>query len=70
MDIVKIFGMVILSVVIGYSIYTYSELLPELERVSEINEMQKEYQVRISYQLEEQVPKCYYDLEQKVTICD
>ncbi len=70
MDVGKIFGMVILIVVIGYGIYTYSELFPELESLSQINEKQKEDQVRISYQLEDQVPNCYYDLQQKVTICD
>ena len=51
MDIGKIFGMVILIVVIGYGIYTYSELFPELESLSQINEKQKEDQVRISYRL-------------------
>ena len=72
----KKIGIGVLIVVVAYGIYALIAIQPELERVSEINQKQKEYEERInqertsSFQLDEQFPDCYYVEAQKITVCN
>lgn len=61
---------------VGFAYLWITDIQPDIDRVSKIQEEIKESNERIqqervtSFQLDEQFPDCYYDELQKVRICD
>ena len=70
-------GLVILGIVVmGGAYFWITDIAPDIERVSKIQQETRQENERIyqeraaSFQLDEQFPDCYYDEERKVRFCN
>jgi len=68
--------MLLVIVVMGFGYMWITDIQPDLDRIKKINEKNRESNERIqqervaSYDLDEQLPDCWYDESQKVKVCN
>jgi len=68
--------MLFVIIIVGVGYVWFTDIQPDLDRISKINEKTRESNEKIqqervaSYDLDKQSPNCWYDKVQKVRICD